>query len=229
MYIQVLGAGGAFSPELGNSSIIIWSNYRGFLIDCGYTVYPVLKQQNLVDKIDKVFITHRHGDHIGSLDTFLFHKRYICQQKTQLFGVTDCLPYLKEVDPSFGKEFDEFFTNALENDGTPEGIEIIPTKHTNDITSYAFNNYGILYSGDTNESLLETTPAKNAKVILHEVTFNKSVDVHAQFDELVKASDEIKNKTWLYHYSVNDVAHEQEVIKAGFKGFLKKDQIIEVG
>ena len=61
MRIQVIGCGGAFSPEIGNSSIIIWDGTgKGFLIDCGYTVYPLLKKKNRGDPslTSIVFLSH---------------------------------------------------------------------------------------------------------------------------------------------------------------------------
>ena len=221
MRIQVLGVGGAFSPELGNSSIIIWDKNKGFLIDCGYTVYPIIKEKNLIDKIDKVFITHRHGDHAGSLDTFLYHKRFIYNQKVEFFGVTEHLEYLKQIDPGFDKDFDQYFV-----DSKSKGITSIPVNHSEGVPSEAFYNYGILFSGDTRESLLETPQASDAKIIFHEVSFNK-VNVHTSFEELARASDDIKKKTWLYHYGIQDEAlYTAKVRQFGFAGFLKKDQVI---
>jgi len=222
MRIQVLGVGGAFSPELGNSSIIIWSESSGFLIDCGYTVYPILKEKNLIDKIDKVFITHRHGDHVGSLDTFLYHKRFMFNQKVTFFGVKEHMEYLKQIDPGFEKDFDQYFKDVRQS------ISTIPVKHSEGVPSEAFYNFGILYSGDSSETLLETPQAQEAKIILHEITFNK-VTVHTDFVTLARASETIKKKTWLYHYNNGeDKKFESRVRMHGFAGFLTKDQIIEV-
>lgn len=224
MKIQVLGVGGCFSPEIGNSSIVLWDKgTKGFLIDCGYGVYPILKEKNLIGRIDKVFITHRHGDHIGSLDSFLFHKRYINKQKVKFYGVQDHMAYLKSIDPSFEKDFDEYFEN---DDKNP--IQIIPVKHSEGVPTNAFYNFGLLYSGDTSESLLDSPEAREARVILHEVTFNESVNVHTQFNVLARAPDDIKRKTWLYHYNQgDDVQYMSKVLQHGFKGFLKQGQTIE--
>lgn len=222
--LQVLGVGGAFSPEIGNSSIVIWekSGGKGLLIDCGYTVYPILKEKKLIDRIDKVFITHRHGDHIGSLDTFLYHKRYLNKQKVKFYGVTDHMEYLKSIDPSFEKDYEEYF----EEDKAP--IQIIPVKHSEGVPSYAFFNFGLLYSGDTSESLLDTPEARDAKVILHEVTFNDAVNVHTQFNSLARAPDDIKRKTWLYHYNLGDDSQfASKVAQHGFRGFLRQGQTLE--
>lgn len=221
MKLQVLGVGNAFSPELGNSSIILWDRTKGFLIDCGYMVYPTLKEKNLIDKIDKVFITHRHGDHIGSLDTFIYHKKYLLSQKIKFYGMSAHLEYLKQIDPDFDKKSEEFFSDDNVS------INTIPVKHAGDTPASAFYNFGLLYSGDTAESLLETPQAFDAKVILHEVSFSKN-SVHANFADLSRAPQQIKSKTWLYHYGVGeDEKFEGRLNTHGFAGFLKKDQVIE--
>ena len=221
MKVQVLGVGNAFCPELGNSSIIIWDNSsKGLLIDCGYTVYPILKKKNLLDKIDRVFITHKHGDHTGSLDTFLYHKRFLLKQKVTFYGVANYAEYLKMIDPGFEKDRDQYFVKASET------IDSIPTEHQEGALSWAFADFGVLYSGDTSRSLLDTSQAFDAKVILHEVSFSKS-NAHTDFTELAKAADKIKRKTWLYHYAAGEEETQESKVRLhGFAGFLKKDQII---
>lgn len=223
MRIQVIGCGAAFSPEIGNSSIIIWDGKgKGFLIDCGYTVYPILKKKNLIGKIDKIFITHRHGDHTGSLDTFLYHKRFLLNQKVTFYGLSDHLEYLKVLDPGFEDDAEAYFNLG------DEGIKTMSVKHIKGMAAEAFYNFGLLYSGDTSESLLETPQARDAKIILHEVTFNDTVDVHTPFTELARASDEVKRKTWLYHYNLGeDKEYASKVRQHGFAGMLTQDQMLK--
>ena len=223
MRIQVVGCGGAFSPEIGNSSIIIWDGKgQGFLIDCGYTVYPILKKKNLIGKIDKIFITHRHGDHIGSLDTFLYHKRFMLNQKVTFYGLSDHLDYLKAIDPGFENDAEAYFKLG------DEGIKTMPVRHSEGMSCEAFYNYGLLYSGDTAESLLETSQARDAKIILHEVNFNDAVSVHVSFNVLARAADEVKRKTWLYHYNVGEKEEfESKVRQHGFAGMLSQDQMLK--
>ena len=222
MRIQVLGVGQAFSPEIGNSSIILWDDDRGFLIDCGYTVYPILKQKKLIDRIDKVFITHNHDDHIGSLASLFYHKRFVLNQKIKFFGISDHMNYLKAIDPNFDfeKQAKDYF--ILDE----ESIQTIPVNHSEGVPAEAFYNYGVLFSGDTSESLLETPEARTAKIILHEVSF-ADVPVHAYFNKLANAPVEVKAKTWLYHYGVGEnKIYESRVRNHGFAGMLVQDQTI---
>jgi len=223
MRIQVLGCGGAFSPEIGNSSIILWDGIgKGFLIDCGYTVYPILKKKNLINKIDKIYITHRHGDHIGSLDTFLYHKRFLLSQKVTFYGLSDHLEYLKLIDPGFANDAEAYFKFNSDD------IKTMSVRHCEGMPCEAFYNFGLLYSGDTAESLLDTPQAKDAKLILHEVAFNETASVHSPFNVLARAADDVKKKTWLYHYNTGeDTKFASKVRLHGFAGLLVQDQMLQ--
>lgn len=73
--LKFLGRGSAFNTVEGNTSAYIKQDDRLFLIDCGETVFKRIRELNLIDKDTKsvyVLITHLHGDHIGSLSTFIF-------------------------------------------------------------------------------------------------------------------------------------------------------------
>lgn len=222
MRIQVIGCGTQFSPEIGNSSIIIWDGKgKGFLIDCGYTVYPILKKKNLIGKIDKIFITNRHSESTGSLETFLNHKRFIHNQKITFYGLSDHLDYLKTIDPGFENDAEAYFKL---ND---EGIKTMSVKHRDGMSCEAFYNFGLLYSGVTEESLLETPQARDAKIILHEVAFTDR-DGHTPFSVLARASDEVKRKTYLYHYNLGeDQEYASKVRQHGFAGILTQDQMLK--
>ena len=225
MQLQVLGVGGAFSPELGNSSFIFWDEKGGLLIDCGYTVYPLLKKKHLLNRINRLFITHVHGDHAGSLDTFLYHKRFILGQKVSFYGIGSVMPYLTSIDPSFSFHNDASSYFNLNDDSN---ITAVITKHTPGMNSFGVYYKGVLISGDTSESLLDTQEAFDAKIILHEVSFAEN-NIHTYFNSLARAKDEIKRKTWLYHYNTGeDISFEAKVRQHGFAGFLKKDSIFNI-
>jgi len=225
--IQVLGVGGAFSPEIGNSSFfIVDKNGKGILLDCGYTVYPKLKKLELIDHIDTVLITHTHGDHIGSLDTLLFHRRYILSKKTWLVSREETMVALEGIDPAFVQERHSFF----HADELRDQYLAVDNPHTTYVSSTGFFvDDNVFISGDTSESLLNLDRLKKARLIFHEVTFYPKSEVHTTFEELCKADAETKAKTWLYHYNVGDYEkHNKTVLDNGFAGMLIQDQILEV-
>lgn len=71
--IDFLGIGGAFDTAEGTASALFKTKGgKLFLIDCGYTAYSKLRKKGLIEKVDKVFITHTHEDHINGLSTFIY-------------------------------------------------------------------------------------------------------------------------------------------------------------
>ena len=75
MRVEVLGVGSDNYPELGNPSFIIYKDTGAFLINCGYTVFPYLKEKNLINSIDRVFLTSVKNECAGSLMAFLNYKK----------------------------------------------------------------------------------------------------------------------------------------------------------
>jgi len=67
-----------------------------------------------------------------------------------------------------------------------------------------------------------------ADVIFHDCEFAEYPNsVHAQFHQLKTLSEDTKKKMYLYHYSLNGKTYEeleQEVLKAGFAGLVKRGQ-----
>lgn len=73
--LKFLGRGSAFNREEGNTSAYIKTKNSFFLIDCGELIYDEIEKRSLIDKNIKninIAITHLHGDHAGSLSSFIF-------------------------------------------------------------------------------------------------------------------------------------------------------------
>lgn len=198
--VQILGYGNAFASELGNSSFYVYNSKHHILVDCGSTVFGELKRRNIIDKIDTVFITHCHGDHIGSLDTFLYYKRFILNQRVRLLGCKSVKNYLNAIDPRILKEdYKKYFLNK-----PIKNLIMIPVEHSN-MEAVAFYYEKVLISGDTGKSLLNTKYALNATHIYHEFTHNEiERGIHTPISDLEKAPQFIKDKTILYHYKIKE-------------------------
>jgi ribonuclease BN (tRNA processing enzyme) len=229
MIIEVIGVGGAFSYELGNSSVLAWDNsYKSaILFDCGSTVFSDLRKKeqqekrDIISKIDSVFISHLHDDHYGSVATLLEYRFWIHKKSTKF---TASVPFVEV----FKSRMDDY--NAKEiYAGEDARIKKIPTKHATDSSCFGAYFDGLLFSGDTAESMLGSEYAKNAKIIIHEVGLVQ-IPVHAGIDNLAKsASAEILNKTWGIHYSTKEEKQLSSKMRDfGFAGLLKTNQIIKV-
>lgn len=237
MKIEILGVGTGLCPELGNVSFLVWDDTesRAVLFECGSTVYPSLRKmevcggRNIMAKIVAVFVSHGHSDHIGSLDMLLSYRRIVLGQKTVLAGL----------------EPDDFFKLcALDKElfvtkNHTDTFRLYRTEHFPAMDSWAcLWNEVILYSGDSGRSMLRTSAAEKAKLIIHEVTLKtiKYRDscgetdfcVHAGIDDLYQNSTaEIRAKTWLTHYAPQEKDELQLQTKEyGFAGLLEPGQII---
>jgi len=89
MEIKALGTGGAFSglsgESRGNTCFILTADKR-YLIDVPKDLFTYLREAGEdVKKIDGVFLTHIHDDHVGDLGSLLFEKYFVENKKLNLF------------------------------------------------------------------------------------------------------------------------------------------------
>ena len=159
--IKFIGNSSAFAFDKTNTSGYICINNQFVLIDCGENIMS--KLTSLEDlksstKID-ILITHLHGDHAGSLSTFIFYCYYV-KNITPVVHITfpELLNYLKitgckrccDVNTSYlytkSKSVDYRVNDYIQ-------IEPIKTQHCEDITSIGYliktGVYNLYYSGDS--------------------------------------------------------------------------------
>lgn len=67
--LKFFGDGGAFDINRGSTSAYYIDGRTLILVDVGNGTFEKVYNMHLLDKVDKVeiFITHLHGDHVGSL------------------------------------------------------------------------------------------------------------------------------------------------------------------
>ncbi|MGR3220082.1 MAG: MBL fold metallo-hydrolase, partial [Candidatus Anammoxibacter sp.] len=90
MKLTFLGAGSAFTtPEYYQSNMLISAKSgKNLLIDCGTDVRFSLNDcginnGNVAEKIDAVYISHLHADHIGGMEWLAFCT-FFCKQPNRL-------------------------------------------------------------------------------------------------------------------------------------------------
>lgn len=197
MQIKFLGTGGAFDYEYGNSAAWIKMHGKNILVDCGYSVYPRLREAGLMDQLDYILITHCHDDHVGSLCSVLLHQQFFYDQPRT---VRVLLP-----NDEFGAYLDRYirfaipraekYVNYAPLEEVP-GIKAIDTfgLHVRDMPSfgYLFEDESdiVLFSGDLGEAGIIFDHARpylqdNRQMrIFHEMTFEESDDVHTYYKDL---------------------------------------------
>lgn len=99
--VRQIGNGTAFQPDATNTSFTLFNDR--LLVDCGYNVFGRLLELGIADKIDVVFITHTHDDHIGSLGSFLYYREFVVQKPIVVIGSTRVFEYLKLVLQGFSR------------------------------------------------------------------------------------------------------------------------------
>ncbi len=223
MKIEILGVGNGFSPELGNTSFLIWNddNTSAVLMDCGGLVFGKIREleitqnRDILSKIDTVFISHTHGDHAGSLPTLLQWLHWQCGKMPKVAGV----PLRPLLDATLLESADGY---PLVTD---DRFEIIPTIHgTGPAVGTHFN--GVLYSGDSAHNLLNHPLAEQSHTIIHEVA-PATNGAHIGIDDLAQAPSHIRAKTWLTHYgSATREPLKIKAAKCGFAGLLYQGQVL---
>jgi len=150
--IKLLGRGNAFSEE--NTSAYFIKDEILFLFDCGETVFKALKKLNLFDNIKgvRIFLTHLHSDHSGSIGTVLF---YLAARNIPKDNVYVFFPD-KEQLYTLLKIFDvhDLCNYMTDEDLKNLNISYYKQKHYR-IFSYGYliksENTTIYFSGDTEE------------------------------------------------------------------------------
>ncbi|MGL4739959.1 MAG: MBL fold metallo-hydrolase [Sarcina sp.] len=159
--LKFLGIGSAFNTKLGNNSSFVLKGKTLILIDCGGTIFHKLREFNLLDKADNIYVllSHTHPDHFGSLGEIIFYSYYILKKKINLIyrnknHITTLLS-LVGVKETMYTLLDDTKLSFSTNDFKNIEIEIIEAKHSSSVDAYSFilniDRERIYYSGDSCE------------------------------------------------------------------------------
>lgn len=221
------------------------TDFRHMLKDAGYS-YKDVKH---------LFISHVHADHIGGLEYLGFCSYFdpTCE-KPNLYissslvntlwnnslcgGLGSIQGKVMGLDDYFNvipiKRNETFEIGHLAMDGIE--YQVVQVVHVMDGFTIK-SSFGLIFRTKEGKKIFITTDTqfnpnqirdfyKMSDTIFHDAETSKFMSgVHAHYDELVTLAPDIKNKMWLYHYQDGELPDAEG---DGFRGFVKKGQIIEL-
>jgi ribonuclease BN (tRNA processing enzyme) len=189
MKLHVLGCGDAFgSGGRKHSSYLIEARDRLFLLDCGPTALPAMKQAGFDPaRLDVIFLSHLHGDHFGGVPFFFLEYLYENPRAKPLHiggppGTEERLKNLFQVmygDPSVPRKLPPTLFHVLEPN-RPEIIEeirVFPLRVPHQVNQISlslkvsYDGRELLYSGDSPWCDFFVTHSRGVDLFLCECCF----------------------------------------------------------
>lgn len=235
--VTFLGCGDAFSSggQL-HTCILVSSEKRNFLIDCGASALASLKQNNIdPNKIEKIFLTHLHGDHFGGIPFFILDAQLVNKRQSPLMiagppGTKQRIHEAMEVMfPGSTKSKRKFTLTIVEYDLHKENyfediiIQTFEVNHPSGAPSLALRinhlEKTITYTGDTDWMNNIIHAGKAADLFITECYFyDKKIPFHLDYKTLLEHIDKINpERVILTHMSddmlarVHDLPYEYAV------------------
>ena len=143
--LTFLGKDSGFGDN--NTSAYIEDNNKLYIIDCGFSVFNIIKNKFDFQKYHSinVIITHLHNDHAGSLSQLILYLWFI--HNTKINVVCNCKKIKDYLDITGTPSEAYTLTNSLDN------LKFIKTEHSKYLDAYGFklniDNKNIIYTGDT--------------------------------------------------------------------------------
>lgn len=203
--LEFLGSDSGFGKE--NTSAYYINGNKLILIDCGFTVFPKIKDRlKYFDKID-VIITHLHNDHAGTLSQLALYVYFELNKKVNI--ISKC-QYIKGYLDVTGTPID-----AYDILSSTDYVKLIKTEHVPQLDSYGMyltiNNKNIVYTGDT--KTLEPFMPYIKKADELYVDISKSSDCHLKINEVFDILNDINNNgTSIYLMHVDDKEYVRKFI-----------------
>ena len=234
--LKFIGIGSAFNTALGNTSAFLVCGDTFVLFDCGENIFERVQRGGLIDghKEVKVFITHNHPDHIGSLGTLIFFCYFLKGLKAEIYGTKSLVEILtlSGVKPEFYTFVDIFETPEVPTytikpvlGGQTYRISPIQTKHYPILTSVGYyvkeeaTGVSFYYSGDSREipEIIRNAFLEGKITYLYQDTCWLDYDdnAHLSYKKLCAAIDKRREFVYIMHTDPN--FNYEKAIHDGFK------------
>ncbi len=203
MKFIVLGSGSAVPhPQRSSSGYWLETESGTILLDCSASAIHRMAQENLDwARLDAIWISHFHLDHVGGLAPFLFGTRNAPQMRERnkplkIFGAKNLKKLVESFDAANNyKLFKQPFPLEIIEVEPFEKFEILPeteadalkTPHTGESLSIRIknNNKTLVYTADTGFDKILGTFAGRADLLVMECSYfkNKPVEKHLELAE----------------------------------------------
>lgn len=251
MKLLFLGVGSAFvvgeNNFQSNMLLIDEISHRCFLIDCGTDARRALFHANYdADDIDGVYISHLHADHAGGLEWLAFVRKFYSQLgKPQLYasfkmavdlwehslagGLSSLAGHMAKLEDYFDVHFIKENKNFCWQQITFELVQTVHVMNGDELMP----SHGLFFEVNKKKIFITTDTQflpdlflkhyQQADIIFHDCELcEKPSGVHAHYRMLCGLDQEIKAKTWLYHYQATKNLPDAKA--AGFAGFVVTGQ-----
>ena len=245
--LTFMGVGAGLSPALGNNNVMLENEDRSsaLLIDCGPVTVHELHAAGQLEKVQHVFLTHVHDDHVGGMALWAQLNRYVFKHRPHLYFREELFEELwlgtlkgglEKVSTPDGQpalvELDAYFTPHLLKEGEAVALEGLPALlpkqglHVPGKASFGFFlGEDVFFSADS--QLLPPTVGPSGKplrTIFQDCQlFDIPNGVHTSFQRLQRElPPEQKAITRLMHYNFEPPHDEAKA--AGFWGFVPRGE-----
>jgi ribonuclease BN (tRNA processing enzyme) len=225
MQLQFVGCGDAFgSGGRFNTCFHLVGRNTNVLIDCGASSLVGLNKLGIDrNKIDAIFLTHFHEDHVGGVPSFILEANYVRKRthaltivgppslKSRYDGIMEAaFPGAKELKPQFPLQLRELEVGK----GTKIGalrvtaFHVLHDDRAGPCLGYRFEVEGktLAYSGDTEWTDAVIDIGREADVFICEsYTRDKPIKTHMALSSLEQHLDQIRPKRLILTHMGDDM------------------------
>jgi ribonuclease BN (tRNA processing enzyme) len=218
-----VGVGDAFTARYHHACLLFESSGERLLVDAPPALSRALHDLGArggevvtMDSIDRVLITHLHGDHVGGLEQLLYWRRFVTGRKCAVYAIPEVLEHLWDQRLRGGMEWlmdkQQRFTrmslddycdvHPLEGERARVGpfeLEWRRTIHHVPTSALRVRAGGerIAYSADTAFDRSLVAWLADSALFFHEC----NLGVHTPLEELLTVEPEARARMRLIHYT----------------------------
>ena len=234
MEIKILGKYGPFSSVGSTSSYLVKGENSYALLDCGSGAVKKLLNENCLDKLSFVFLSHLHFDHISDIGVLSYALAPILKgKKIKLYTFVDDSLIMKVIQSLNCFEVVCVEENKIFQNGE-FAFEFF--KMTHPVTSYGIkiknNNQTFAYSGDTTKNENIYNLIKGASLAFLDGAFLQKDYAdgkpHMSIKQVCEIAKESGVKTVVTHFSPTnaDIDVENECKEFGGNVLIAKEDVV---